>query len=330
MALFISAIFFTLVVESKNAFGGNTDQLKIVKPTEGLRVSPGQNVSIVIQPANNVNLKEMMVVSLGEILQITGPPWESSFHVPPTANGTLSLTVVGKDHNGKIYDSEVRLTVIQNSSLLRLESETDRLYFEHLDPDIFMYITVKGVYRDGIRRDLNKLDSGTVFTSSDPDIAVVKPDGRVIPKSNGKTKITVRNGEAMMSVPVEVLTSIDSEINQISTQNSVPRNGILSSIVNVHNKDAQRAIDLRVVIEFPINLALLEAKGEGWSCSNVSKNHLECQRGNLNGGLRSAIYLKYKSESLCKNIEIVASLQAENQEENVDDNLSVLRLPCSR
>jgi hypothetical protein len=316
-------------VKCIGAAGGNSDQLKILEPTEGLRVSPGQKVNIVIQPASNINIKEIRIIVPGDVLQLKAPPWKTSFQVPLTATGTLSLLVVGKDQTRQIYDSQVNLAVIQKSLFLRLEADTKGLYFEHTEPDDFMYITVKGVYKDGIHRDLNSAQSGTVFTSNDPDIATVQSDGKVNPKSNGKTKIMVRNDEAMISVPVEVLTRIDSEISQSSTQNSVPKKGILSSLVNVRNKDAQRAIDLKVGISFPENLTLLEVKGDGWSCPNQIKGELECHRGNLNGGLRTAIHLKFKSEALCKNIEIVASLRTKNQDRNVDDNVSVLRLPCS-
>lgn len=331
MTLFLSIVLFvSLAVKSTSAASGNSDQLKIVEPTEGLRVSPGQQVNIVIQPASNLNIKEMMIVFHGDILQLKAPPWKTSFQVPLTATGTLSFMVVGKDQKGKIYDSQVKLAVIQKSSLLRLETAKERIYFESTDPDVHMYINVKGIYKDGIHRDLSGAHSGTVFTSNDPDIATVQSDGKVNPKSNGETKIMVRNGEAVISVPVEVLTPIDLKISQVSTQNSVPKNGTISSLVNVHNKEAQRAIDLKVRISFSENLTLMEAKGEGWSCPNQSKGELECHRDNLIGGLKTAIHLKFKSEALCKNIEIRASVRTNNEDRDNNDNVSVLRLPCRR
>jgi hypothetical protein len=55
-------------------------------------------------------------------------------------------------------------------------------------------IYLKGVYSDGVVRDVWSASSGTTYTSSDEKVVTVNPDGLVTARGPGKARITALNG----------------------------------------------------------------------------------------------------------------------------------------
>ncbi len=73
------------------------------------------------------------------------------------------------------------------------------------------FINVTGTLPDGTTTDLSTPDRGTTYTSSNPFVASVTPDGLVTAMTRGQAIITARNEGATATLAMNVLTPIDSD-----------------------------------------------------------------------------------------------------------------------
>ena len=55
-------------------------------------------------------------------------------------------------------------------------------------------LRVKGVYANGVERDLSSSEAGTTYTSSDPAVVAVDRDGVCRPVGSGLAVVTIENG----------------------------------------------------------------------------------------------------------------------------------------
>lgn len=63
---------------------------------------------------------------------------------------------------------------------------------------------MKGVYSDGVNRNITASASGTTYQSSNEKIVTVSPEGRVTARGLGAAKITVKNGNYSSIVDINL------------------------------------------------------------------------------------------------------------------------------
>jgi hypothetical protein len=65
-------------------------------------------------------------------------------------------------------------------------------------------LAVYGTYVDNVRRDIGSSTTGTSYTSSNPKIASVSPQGIGRSEGFGRAIVTVENSGVTVHIPVEV------------------------------------------------------------------------------------------------------------------------------
>lgn len=180
--------------------------IKITEPEDGSTVTPGQEITVRIEPVGGLELKEVLVVAPFFVDTLTSPPFAVTFKVPDEAVGTISISALEQDSSGKFVEDEIFLNVQQTATLQSLKVDPEEWVFE-TDwsgnvKDQYINIDVEGVYSDGITRDIT--DAGTAYVSSDPSVVSVDSEGRMRPHKLGEATITASNSGVTATIPVTV------------------------------------------------------------------------------------------------------------------------------
>jgi hypothetical protein len=179
--------------------------LKITSPADGTVVSSGQTLVVKVGAAPAAFQRVLVVGDdpIGESQILTSPPYEFQLQIPSDIDsGTYSLTAVGIIRIGSpVYSDPITVDIERPDSPQRLRSALSTLGFDYVGDNITLVVT--GFFADGSRVDLTH-STLTKYTSDTPTVATVDDQGLVTGTAPGSAKITIRNGDAIVLVPVTV------------------------------------------------------------------------------------------------------------------------------
>ncbi|WP_447969625.1 PKD domain-containing protein [Nitrospira sp. M1] len=219
--------------------GGNGLAFTILEPTNDSTFTPGQEITVRLDPQDLSNLiqakfywywehEDMLLESIDENLartstQSDNPPFGGTIKIPETAIGQLRLLAVGDRAGGQFHDEkwaifdEVFLTIEPEAELIEIDFQTNKplafgraagaTVYDKVDfLGTIAELPVIGIFADGITRPIRRQSSGTTYHSSNEKVVLINPDGLMQLVGNGKTTITVKNRgkEASLAVVVEV------------------------------------------------------------------------------------------------------------------------------
>lgn len=300
--------------------------LIFTSPADGSTVTPGQVVTVTIQPDAGVTLTDLMLNSLGDVQQRTGPPWEFALTIPASVVGPFALSAVGKDAAGQVYGAAVSVNVVPASPLHTLGVAPANLTIA--DAGLPYSLAVIGHYEDGTQRDLTAAATGTTYTSQAPTIATVDAAGQVTPQANGTTMITVTHGPVSALVPVVVQLETDLAIQQTATPSPVAPGADLTVAIAVTNQGQTTAREVQVESRLPANSVFVSASGNGWGCIEAGGT-VNCYRDSLAAGAAATINLVFQTPASCQSIDSQVAVNAGTPDGHADNNVSVVTTPCA-
>ncbi len=220
-----------------------SEAFTIVEPTPDTALTSGQTVTARVNLGNDVGIVEVryywygerdeVLVSqkddtaLGAIIKSAAlvsqashqPPFGGTLHIPNNAIGIMRLLAVaeisrGRLHSRTVFD-EIEIEVKPDAKLLAIDFDGDKpLKFGSAGREA-VYATIHslgevapiptvGHYSDGVTRSIQLPSTGTTYTSSDPSIVKVFPEGVLQLMGNGRATITASNGEIEGQLDVHI------------------------------------------------------------------------------------------------------------------------------
>ena len=177
--------------------------IAFVTPSDGDVISPGDTVDVEITTTGGLTLESLLIIDpYSDPVNITSPPYTTSFNVPLDAYGSYSLTALGEGTDGELYGAEVTLDVNNPATLVSLEVSPKTLF---IDTGGAVGISVMGKFTDGSLRDLSKGSAGTTYESGNTGIVTVDANGTCTGISAGTADVTVRHGaQPVVTIAVKV------------------------------------------------------------------------------------------------------------------------------
>jgi len=192
-------------------------RVHIVSPVEGQQFAPGDKVPIVGEIAPSLQATDAGVTLWGlgglTLTGFTGTGFEASFVIPEFYAGPLTLQP--EAYAGRVVlGATVTIKVKPRTPPVTL-SVVNRNNYPSLTAQHPERLRVKGVYANGVERDLSSSEAGTTYTSSNPAVVAVDRDGVCRPVGRGLAVVTIENGRvreyAMFAVddPAQPAAPID-------------------------------------------------------------------------------------------------------------------------
>ncbi len=187
--------------------------LQIMSPVDGAIVSPGQNVSIIVQVADGTSFDIIQVLGedLGMSLPKADPPFEFTLVVPNRIIGPKKIRALGKSDGSFVFSAPVTIHIEPAATLTELNVSPTGILFEAQGDD--QPIRVIGTFDDGSILTITK-SLQTSFTSNDPSVATVDSAGLVTAVGSAPpgiaeltTEIVVTYGSQSVVVPVTLRLS---------------------------------------------------------------------------------------------------------------------------
>lgn len=205
----ISGVLFILFFAFSAQFAFAGSGIKITAPPGGSVVSPGQKVTVTVEAVGGFKLSDGWVGIPGVPEQkLTSLPQTAVLTIPQDAYGTIIIQAAATGAPDKLTADKITLNIQQTGVLRSITVEPEDYYFEtdwNGSPNTqeHIYINLKGVYSDGVARDISS--QGTTYVSSNPAVASVDNNGKVQPLAEGTTTITVSNSGITATVPITVV-----------------------------------------------------------------------------------------------------------------------------
>ncbi len=199
-----------------NPSGAQQNRLRVISPSAGTVVRPGQTITIsVLADASVEKLALIGQRPLGPGVVISGGapgimargqgelrPIQFLLRIPAdTQPGTYYVTAMGKISGDDVESAALTIDVERSEEPARIWAEPASIHFEHVGDQI--PVRVLGAFADGSHQELTK-SSKTTFTSVDPRVATVNAGGVVTAVGPGKTSIQARTPTSDYSIPVRV------------------------------------------------------------------------------------------------------------------------------
>jgi choice-of-anchor A domain-containing protein len=166
-------------------------------------VFPGSKVMVQVEVPDGFQPAVVFVTGGGQAVFLEAPPFLAEFPIPAQALGTIELVAFGLDEQGEMLESNsVVLPVVSPATLISMEVLNGDAVLR--GPGSTRQLVVLGNYNDGLVRDISASSLGTVYSSSNTNIATVTSGGKVTGKSPGRATITMRNGTVFTSITVTV------------------------------------------------------------------------------------------------------------------------------
>ena len=299
--------------------------VQITSLANGSTVAPEQTVTVTVQPDTSLALNAMMLISPGDVQELTAAPWQFSVVIPQQAVGPFQIAVVGKDDGGNFYTAEITLNVTPAVELRLLGVTPANV--ELTEADLQQSLVVQGLYQDDSTRDLTATATGTTYQSSDDSIVTVDAHGLLTAQGNGTTTVTATNGEVSAYVTVRVEVGTDLAISQTDSPDPIGADGLVTYTLTIHNQGTQRALDVQVFNTLPDGATLIDAAGSGWDC-NEADGVVNCIRDALDAGANATISLEVEVPLPCGVITNQATVNAITDDGDVDNNISIATTSC--
>jgi hypothetical protein len=197
------------------ALGAEADPfVKITSPKSGIVVRAGERLTMTVDTTPNA-FDRVIALGLAAWSSSSGPPYDLAIRVPSNIDsGPITVVVTGVPPSG-LKDVKSDKDVVQDEIELDVErvdspeSIKGALWNVHNGPPGFQHIgeiralTVTGVFGDGTEVELSR-SKLTVYICSPESVVKVDGEGNVTAIGHGRAKITIRNGNATVVVPVSV------------------------------------------------------------------------------------------------------------------------------
>jgi len=189
--------------------------LTITSPKENQIVNAGDHIDVIVKPDAGEKWDKVLLAIFPMSYSFLSGEYKETIEIPQDALGVITITVLAVDNTGR--EVELHRNVLSklppNVALQSILVNKDYMLLYKLpagSPAEVMQriesrqLTVKGIYSDGVKRNITVSASGTTYASSNEQIVTVSPEGKVTAQGLGKAKITVRNGKYNAQVDVDV------------------------------------------------------------------------------------------------------------------------------
>jgi hypothetical protein len=185
----VSARRAPLALAAALALAARAGAFEIASPAEGARVVPVAVVRVGVAPDPGESIAAVSATALGDLA--TAAPGALSLDVPIPADavGPLVIVVFAERGDGSRAAEFVRVRV-DAGPLDRLEIGAPPLLRR---VGAVAELDVRGLFADGVARDLTHPDRGTTYASSNPDVLAVHPSGLVQARSRGTAQVLVQS-----------------------------------------------------------------------------------------------------------------------------------------
>lgn len=185
--------------------------ITIITPTDGQTITPGSEVSIVVEVAPQLNPEAVHVwpsmPSGIPALKLSNPPYQGVLQIPADLTGPVKIDVWVESNSGIAASKLITMNVVPSVAPIALDelhNSDVSLRFPTTDGRESDTLSVEGVYADGERRDLTGASLGTTYTSSDPSVVTVDANGVLVVTGSGNAVITLENSGVRTFVGVDV------------------------------------------------------------------------------------------------------------------------------
>ena len=190
----------------------------------------GEVVEIMVEIIDDFNPLEKYIVISGEGMLPIVPTMQSknidkhytkadsvvnsisyTFQIPKNYLGTIIISAYGINPDNKTigYSEDVEIDVSTLESVEKIDVSPKEIFL--YDFCSSQNLKVDGIFSDGIERDITHRERGTLYSSDNPEIAIVSNDGLVIAKSVGRTYVTASNND--LSAKSEIVVFGVSQTN---------------------------------------------------------------------------------------------------------------------
>jgi len=175
-----------------------SDAISIAAPIEGEIVTPGSAIEVAItaSPA----FTNAYVVTPDQITSALEQPFRTRIDIPATAIGPYAIGVRADTGEGDSATASITLDVRPNASVASLIVQPLEFFLKIGDT---VKPFVRGVFTDGVTRDLSR-STAVAVASSDPAVVSVLSDGSLKAMGFGSTRVTVFSGAASAEILINV------------------------------------------------------------------------------------------------------------------------------
>jgi uncharacterized membrane protein len=193
---------------SVGLLGLDAGAFQISSPSPGQLVTPGRPVLVTVDGPLDASLEALLVGGRGFASLQTNAPFSVQYLIPTNAVGPFRILAAARDSLNRLLRAEVEVNAQPASILDRLEVSPDE--FDFRLPGVPLTLSVQGVYRDGVRRNLTAASTGTLYESDNTNVVTVDADGSLQPQGSGEATVTVRHGvRGTVHVRVALLPAAD-------------------------------------------------------------------------------------------------------------------------
>ena len=196
----IGLLFCVVAAGQSPAPGKGDSRLQFVSPTEGQRFTPGDTVNLVVRATVPLAAIYAGVALRGAgVVQLTrdadGVTYRGKFVIPHDFAGRGELTVGALDSKGNPFNGPV-VTIVVQPAMAPQSLLPSSAYEPVFSTGVTRQIYITGNYPGGDTYDLSTSVTGTVYTSSDPQVIVVDAEGKAKVVGFGTASVRVTNGGA--------------------------------------------------------------------------------------------------------------------------------------
>ena len=183
-------------------FSGTAEAIVIVSPTPGTTVKPGDLVTLRVALGPNEIATEVIVVSDGDPVTATfdGTHYVGQAKISREGVGPDLLVAFAVLQGGGASFADVAITIDPGELRTLSLNIPERMTFAGETAGT----ELRGLFEDGVVRDLSPVDTGTTYSTSDSQVVALHPLGIVQARANGTATITATNRGRTTDVRVTV------------------------------------------------------------------------------------------------------------------------------
>ena len=191
--------------------------LSIISPKEGVEFYAGDQLTIVAKPDPGEEWEKVIFGVYPMSYNAITKEYTYTLTIPRDLSGVIDdMYVIAADKSGNVVKlwRKIIVKIPPDVVLESISIYPEYILLVKLMPDDPQeekekyekrQISVDGRYSDNVERDITGSIRGTLYRSSDENVATVNPEGLVTAQSPGTARIIVQNGKHRTEVTVEVL-----------------------------------------------------------------------------------------------------------------------------
>lgn len=180
----------------------------ITSPALGTVVTPGQPVTVAVSVVTEQAIELVEVVGAGASAETATSPYIMIFPVPEELIGRFNIQAFVTTTSGGLFGSEpVTLVAEPTAALMAISIAPDRELLRARGIGGEASLRLKGIYADDVERGLDPAEA--TWSSSDPAISTVSPEGVVTAVRVGSATVTAQVGEFSDTTEIQVAEAVD-------------------------------------------------------------------------------------------------------------------------